>query len=353
MNGYERVVAAIQHREPDRVPIMEISIHEKVREGLCPGCDAFDLVEHLDLDGVGVSAGHFGGPGGAAPLDTAVGDVIVSEWGGRFMRTAEAYQPVGGPINSEADLKSFTPPDPYKKDLSETLGRAVDRFKGKRFIFFHCRAEFMAAADIHGLESLLINFMDNPDLAHGVLKTINDYYCVLARRAIEAGADAVSFGDDWAFNIGPFMSPTHFREFILPYFKKAVDTVKEAGGYVMKHCDGNIWSLMDMVADSGIDIINPIQPDAGMDIGEMKAKYGDRLCLAGNINCGYTLSEAPVEQVVQEVKEAIRKAGHGGGYIVMSSNSLHSSVRPQNYRAMVEATRQYGEYPLDMKALSG
>ena len=78
----------------------------------------------------------------------------------------------------------------------------------------------------------------------------------------------------------------------------------------------------------------------------------DRVCLAGNINCGYTLSEAPVEEVIREVKAAIAKAGPGGGYIMMSSNSLHSSVKPENYKAMVEATRAYGQYPLRLEALA-
>ena len=115
---------------------------------------------------------------------------------------------------------------------------------------------------------------------------------------------------------------------------------------MFKHADGNLWPILDMTVDAGIDAINPIQPDAGMDIGEVKQKYGHRVCVSGNIDCGYTLSNAPVEQVVREVREAIRKAGPGGGYIMMSSNSLHSSVNPENYRAMVEATRKYGRYPL-------
>jgi uroporphyrinogen decarboxylase len=89
-----------------------------------------------------------------------------------------------------------------------------------------------------------------------------------------------------------------------------------------------------------------------VDIGEVKQRYGHRVCLAGNINCGETLSEASVDEVVRAVKETIRKAGPGGGHIMMSSNSLHSSVKPANYRAMVEATRVHGVYPLDLAALA-
>lgn len=346
MNGYERIVAALQRREPDRVPLLEWYIHSRVIEGLCPGRGLFDFVEELDLDGVSVGGKHL-------PKHSESSEKLyVDRWGVRFGRTAEAYAPIEGPIRSEADLERFVPPDPYAEEMVADVREVARRFKGKRFIAYLGRSDFMSAADVRGLPNLLMDFVDNPRLAHGVLKLINDYYCTVNRRAIEAGADAVVLADDWAFKTGPFMSPTHFREFVLPYFRRCIRICKEAGGYVIKHSDGNLWPVMDMIIDSGIDAINPIQPDAGMDLGEVKRRYGHRVCVAGNINCGYTLSEAPVEQVVREVKEAIRKAGSGGGYIMMSSNSLHSSVRPENYRAMVEATKSFGRYPLDMAALA-
>ena len=358
MNGYERIVAALHLKEADQVPIMEPIIDKKVNEALWPGSDYFDLVEKMDLDGVCIGEGHIGGQAVVSEKaieevtvsdESAVGDVMVNSWGVRYVRTAESYQPIGGPIKSEDDLERYVPPDPNDEDMRLTVGKASERFKGERFILYHCGCDFMRAAVLreHGLSDLLIDFVERPRLAHGVLKLVNDYYVTLALRAIEAGADGVLPGDDWAWNMGPMMSPAHFREFILPYFKRFVEAAKGTGAYVIKHCDGNVWKLMDMIVESGIDALNPIQPDAGMDIGEVKEKYGDRLCLAGNINCGYTLSEAPIEQVVREVKEAIRKAGPGGGYIMMSSNSLHSSVRAENYRAMVEATRTYGRYPLE------
>ena len=345
MNGYQRIKAAMQRQQPDRIPIMEFGIHRRVIDGLCPGGEYFDLVEALDLDGVCVGGRHL-----PKHEDTSE-RVLVNEWGVRFGRTAEAYAPIEGPIATEADLARFEPPDPYHPDMVADLRKAVARFKGKRFILYHTRSDFMSAADVHGLTNLLTDFVLNPTLAHGVIKLINDYFCKVARRAIEEGADGISFGDDWAFNTGPMMSPKHFKEFVLPYFTRSVRTVKEAGGFVLKHSDGNLWPILDMIIGTGIDVINPIQPDAGMDIGEVKQKYGHRVCLAGNINCGYTLSEAPVSQVVREVKDAIRKAGPGGGYIMQSSNSLHSSVRPENYKAMVDATRAFGKYPLDMAAL--
>ncbi len=346
MNGYERIKAALELREPDTVPLMEWSIAPNVREALFPGCaDESEFAELMGLDGV--TAKMPAQLGGVGDLP----DRFTNQWGVVMARTAEDYAPVDGPIKSAADLEGYSPPDPDNEENYEGLREVVSRFKGEKFIIWHSRAEFMTACELRGMADFLMDLVTDPELAHAVLRVVNEYCCRFAVRAIEAGADGVMLGDDWAHNGGPFMSPNQFEEFILPYFRNMVRTCKEAGGYVVKHCDGYVWPLMDMVVEAGIDGMNPIEPTVGMDIGAMKERYGNRICLLGNIDCGSTLSEAPVSQVVAEVKEAIRQAGPGGGYVLMSSNSIHSSVRPENYRAMVEATREFGRYPLDMAAL--
>ena len=144
------------------------------------------------------------------------------------------------------------------------------------------------------------------------------------------------------------MSPTHFEEFVLPRMKKAVDAIHEEGALCIKHTDGNLWPILDMLVDSGIDAINPLEPVAGMDIGEVKAAYGDRVCLMGNIDCGELLSHGTVTQVEEAVRECIAAAAPGGGFILSSSNSIHSSVDPDNYLAMVQAGKKFGAYPLDL-----
>ena len=103
-----------------------------------------------------------------------------------------------------------------------------------------------------------------------------------------------------------------------------------------------------MLIESGLHGIHPIDPVAGMDIGEAKARYGDRICLLGNIDCAQLLSWGTQDEVRQAVKDCIAKAGAGGGLICASSNSIHSGVSPENYRAMVNAIKQYGTYPLKL-----
>jgi uroporphyrinogen decarboxylase len=103
-----------------------------------------------------------------------------------------------------------------------------------------------------------------------------------------------------------------------------------------------------MILESGIDCLDPIDPIAGLDIGEFKIKYGDRIALKGNVDCAHTLTFGTEKEVVDETREVIRKAGKGGGLILSSSNSIHSAVKPGNYLAMWNAIRMYGRYPLKL-----
>jgi uroporphyrinogen decarboxylase len=82
-----------------------------------------------------------------------------------------------------------------------------------------------------------------------------------------------------------------------------------------------------------------------MDIGETKREFGGRTCLLGNIDCSFLLVYGSPDEVRQSVKETIASAAPGGGYIITSSNSIHPGCKPENYLAMVEATRKYGHYP--------
>ncbi len=145
------------------------------------------------------------------------------------------------------------------------------------------------------------------------------------------------------------MSPQHFQELFLPGIRALVGRVKESGAYFIKHTDGDIMSLIDMFIETGIDCIDPIDPLAGMNIVEVKARYGSKVALKGNIDCAQTLCFRSREEVVQEVRECISKVSPGGGHIISSSNSIHSGVRPENYEAMLEAIREYGTYPIEVK----
>jgi uroporphyrinogen decarboxylase len=334
-------MTAMKRGEPDRVPIVEWAVSRKVIKALCPEAkDQTDLEDLLGLDGVSAVAQY-------DKVCEYPDGTYVDEWGVLYKPTPEELDhPVRGPIRTVADLEKYVPPDPDAPQRLGKLPELVARYKGKKAIFFRHRAAFMWSVFLHGFENLLMDFLVEPEFAHRLMDTVLDVTLRIARNAIRAGADAIVIADDYAGNDSPFFSLAVFKEFVLPRLKRMVEVIHEEGGMAVKHSDGNLWPILDMIVDTGIDALNPMEPIAGMDIGRVKQKYGKRLCLIGNIDCAYILSEAPTEEVVAAVKECIRKASPGGGHIISSSNAIHSSVKPQNYRAMIEATKDCGRYPL-------
>jgi uroporphyrinogen decarboxylase len=101
-----------------------------------------------------------------------------------------------------------------------------------------------------------------------------------------------------------------------------------------------------MLISTGIDCLDPIDPGAGMDLAFIKEKYGKSICLKGNVDCAYLLTNGTVEETVEAVKNCIKTGGPGSGYIISSSNSIHSSVNPENLKAMIETIHSYRNYPL-------
>ena len=138
------------------------------------------------------------------------------------------------------------------------------------------------------------------------------------------------------------------ERFLAPTLKNLVDYAHSREIPVVIHTDGNIWPIYDVIIDTGIDGLHPIDPMAGLDIGEAKLKFGDKVCLCGNVSCAFSLVSGTTEEVRRETRDVIRKAGKGGGLICMSSNSVHSGVNPENYVAMVKAIREFGQYPLSI-----
>lgn len=341
MNGLERVQTALRVEQPDQVPLVEFIIDPVVYRSILPSANCqSDFEDRFDLDAVGTGARF-------RRLHQNPDGTYVDEWKVLYKPSKEVVaHPLRGPIQNMDDLQAWVGPDPDSQHLYEELDRLVTRFKGRRAVMFHHRAAFMWAAYLNNIDNLLLNFLAKPDFAHALLDRVCAINTRIIRNAIRRGADVVVLGDDYADNSGPLMAPELLREFIIPRLKEVIRAIHEEGALAIKHTDGNIWKIIDMLVESGADGLNPIEPSAGMDIGEVKKRYGNRICLVGNIDCGHLLSRGTPEDVRRAVKACLEAAAPGGGFILSSSNSIHSSVRPENYLAMIEAAREFGDYPL-------
>ncbi len=346
MTGQERFLTTLRREQPDRIPVWELIVNRPVIEALYGDISYLDFAEIEDHDGVTIF--EDGRP--AAHIDE---DTVRDEWG-IVWRTAASGIPyvVEHPIHSEADLASYTPPDPDADYRLDGLQEAVERFKGQRAIVFLGHEAFEFSHYLRGMDNLLMDYVLNPDLAHRLARMVTDYKTQVLRRAAQIGADVLLTGDDYAHRLAPIMSPAHFAEFVLPYLQECVDVAKEAGVPFIKHTDGNLWPILDMIVDTGIDCLDPLEPLASMDIGAVKEKYGDRIAVAGNVDCSELLCRDTPEQVVEAVKETVAKGAIGGGHILASSNSIHPAVKPENYQAMVAAAREFGQYPLDAEMVA-
>jgi uroporphyrinogen decarboxylase len=238
------------------------------------------------------------------------------------------------------------PPDPDLLSYDE-LEQWVEKYKNRRAIVAVTVDPFFSVREsLLGQVQYFKTVKTNPDLIHKLQEITCDYHLKFVKNCIDIGADIIWVGADIATTIGPMLSPKDTQEFIMPSNRRIVEYIKRRGLPCLRHSDGNLWPIFDMLIEVGYDAIHPIDPVAGMDLGMVKTRYGERICLMGNVDCGRLLSWGTEDEVHEAVKTCIRQAGKGGGYICTTSNTVHGAVKPQNYVAMVQAIKDYGRYPL-------
>ena len=135
------------------------------------------------------------------------------------------------------------------------------------------------------------------------------------------------------------------RQHLLPWYRRIGEVGARHDMPYLFHSDGDLRPILEDLIGCGFNALQPIEPKA-MDIVELKRDYGGRLCLAGNIDLGFTLTLGTPDDVRAEVRERIQAVGPQGGYCVGSSNSVTNYVPLPNFGAMLEATFKYGCYPI-------
>ena len=360
MNPKQRLLTALSCGKPDRVPVTEFWINESSLLGIArilrPEAvhieamkDRFGeerpeildiycmVVQELGLD--------------ATCTSVSIGLDCISEDRGRdkfgtVYRLSEHGEPlpVDGPIKSKSDLSGF--------DMASRLERAD--FSGVRYVIDKVGKERACLVSITdpfkvswerrgGMEHLLMDYVEDPELAHGLARIATDFGKAAIDMALQIGADGFVMPGDLAGEIATIMSPAHYREYIKPYHQEIVEHCHRRGSKIIKHTDGNIWAILHDLIEVGFDGFHPVQPQC-MDIGEVKEQLAGKMCVVGNIDCRNLLVFGTPEEVKRVVKETIEKAAPGGGYILTSSNSIHPACKPENYIEMVRAAHEYGVY---------
>ncbi len=344
MSSKERVFRALKREEPDRVPTFEWIIDPNVISSIMPGAGLFDFLEQAEHDAVVIGPNY--------RFEKINEKTYRDEWGVVMQKSAEAVlHPLEkeAPIKHKDDLRSYKCPAPASSWRFDKLDRAIERFKGKKAIVFKVRDVVSTPRDLLGFTTFLMSTVSDANLVKEIICLSISHYLAVIDEAVKRGAEIIVTGDDFADKNGPLVSPDTFENLFLPEFKRFVSYIKKTGAYFIKHTDGNIMPIIDMILDAQIDCLDPIDPLAGMDIAEVKKKYGKKIALKGNIDCANLLTYSDENEVIDEVKKCIMAASIGGGHIISSSNSIHSGVKPGNYMAMLRAIKEYGTYPIDIE----
>jgi len=330
MTPRERVLTALKRGEPDRVPWTESYVHDDLASAIVgrpikapPGSriapEVFDFL----------------------PIDNITYNLRPPDYAKRSFSAGQDF--VGdGTIKTWEDLKNVKLPDPDDPRLYEPASDYLKKYKGSRAAIANSRFGVANTYLSMGMTTFSYALYDDLKLVETLMDMFADWSVRCMKHINALGFDSAILADDLAMKNAPLFSPQVVREVFLPRMRRVAEAIKIPWVY---HSDGNLMSILDDLLTLGMNGIANIEPGA-MDIVALKKKYGNRVCLIGNIDLHYTLTMGTPEETEKEVKERILTIGQGGGYILASSNGITNYCKPENVKAMGRALEKYGYYPL-------
>ena len=379
MTPRERVWAAVNHREPDQVPLdigggsstsILVEGYEKLKERLGVSGETKILnkafrIARLDesvMQRLGSDCRPLGikPPVNWTPPPSQAG-MYEDIWGITWKRVSYGdnshfWEHYGSPLAeaTSQDLESYPWPDPLDpgytaglaeeaKDLHEVTDYAIVADGGFKSFW---ELGFI----LRGYERMLMDLILDPEFVKALMSKLLEINIAATTRFLDAVGPYIHVfraGDDLATQKGPLMSPETYRALIAPTHKAYFDFVKsKTNAKIFYHSCGNVVEFIDDLVEVGVDILNPVQVSAMGDTAKLKARFGDRVVFWGGIDTQRVLPYGSVDDVEAEVKRRIHDLGPGGGYVVASVHNMQPDIPPQNIVAMAEATRRYGAYPL-------
>jgi uroporphyrinogen decarboxylase len=198
---------------------------------------------------------------------------------------------------------------------------------------------FTMTWEMMGFENFSMAVFEDPGLVEELNNRVGAIVIAMFERmAAHPAVDILWYSDDIAYASGLMVSPTLLRKYFFPWLKRVGDLARAAGKPFIYHTDGVLWDVMEDIIACGVDALHPIEPKA-MAIAEVKARYGDRLCLIGHVDVDM-LSRGTEEEVREQVRRNIHEAGYNGGYCAGSGNSIPEYVSYGNYMAMLDEVRR-------------
>ncbi len=329
MTNKDRVVASLNHRQPDRIPYaLDFTVKARAKMVEFYSDPQFES----KLDNCICNLGT-GGPDSGRMVTP---DIWEDEFGVQWDRSID--KDIGTVCNCAVtpdNINSYEFPDPDDptrfKDYHADIANNNDKFivAGINFSFFE-RAWTLA-----GMENILMGMVADPGFVNTLLDRILEYNLKIIDHACKYDINGMRFGDDWGQQTGMLMGPNLWRKLLKPRLKRMYEAVKSRGKRVLIHSCGKVDEVFPDLIEIGLDVFNPFQPEV-MDVYEMKKKYGRDLCFWGGISTQKTLPFGSVQQVKDEVRQLLDNIGKDGGYIAAPAHSIPGDAKPENIAAMIE-----------------
>ncbi len=373
----ERVIKALNHEEPDRVPI-DLFFHA----GMLTDTAYFALKKHLGIEGdiepfrKGLGANYydermleafdidfrrvFFEPGDhLTPLNDEESQ-FVDAWGTVFVSGPGYVHPIGPPlvgVDSIEALRDYPWPKAEQFGKLEGLrAQALHLYNDTDYALALRRPGIRGGlldqgSNLRGMEQFMMDLALMPEYATALMEILAVIYCdvyALALKEVGPYIQIVEAQDDLGAQLQPLISPASWRQIIKPSQKLIFDTIHRLApqAKIVFHTDGNVYSLIPDFIEIGVDVLNPIQPSARqMDSYELKKAFGDRISFHGAMDVQTVLNQ-DVATVRADVRKRIQALGPGGGFILAPANHIQHDIPPENIVAMYEEARQFGQYPL-------
>ena len=373
MTSRERVLAAINHQVPDRVPIvlgasnatsLQMGAYRRLKEQLdldfpdrylyeWPelGTAAIDevVLERLHSDVRGVQDRH---PEAILHFnaDRSPGEPFIDSWGiGQIELEPGMWFPAIHPLkeaSSIADLDAYSgwPDTDDPTRVAHVAGEARKLAEEGEYAIMATPwllFPFERAIQMQGMETFLLNMIERPDFARALLgKCASLCKRLMAHFLDNLGehVDIIKIGDDLGTTAGLLISPAMYRELLKPVHADYIAFIKErTNAKVFFHTDGDVFPLLDDFIEIGVDILNPVQPVGAMaDFERLNENYGDELIFCGGVDTAHVLRSASPDEVQAETRRVIETLGNGGGFMLSSVHTITHNVPPENVLAMVD-----------------
>lgn len=350
MNPRERILAAINRQPVDRVPTDIWATREVWAKLLAHFGESSDIGRELHIDGFAGVGPEYIGP----PLPPVAADESVDFWGIRTRRMPHE----GGAYDEQSayplanaktidDLNRYSWPQADWFDYSGMRDKAREAGRTQAV-----QCGYMAPFYFHnllrGLEQSLVDPLADPELTHHLVGRVSDFFYDHHRKMFEACQgfiDVAQVTDDLGSQTGPLISMDLYLEFYAPHHQRFINLCHEFGIKVFHHDDGSCRPFLPVLVEMGIDILNPVQWTCpGMNMTELKAAFGDRICFHGAIENQRILPFGTPEEVRAEVRHCIDAlAGNGTGYILASCHNLQVNTPVENIIAMYDEAWTYGK----------